>query len=363
MTIRSHTRSGVLAALLLSGALTLAACADDAADPSGSEAATESASGSGLLPAAEGTTAYPLTLDSPWGSTELDARPERIAALTPSQDDVEILAALGVTPVIASEWTTDVWIEEALPAPIPERFTTGDSQFPVEQIVAADPDLIIVLGADVSDDYDRLASIAPVLSTSQGAGDEGTVANDWESNIRRVGEVLDLEGAAQQVLDTQEQFFADYRAEHPELQGLTASYVVYYGADGGLQYHSSADSPIASVFERMGMALPENAVELAYREEVSKEQLSVIDADVIIFSDNSGGSFADITEQPLFTRLQAVQDDHLILIDNRSEEGTFVIDGVTYQGNLPWSLARSGPLSSTWAVQQLTPALERVLGD
>jgi iron complex transport system substrate-binding protein len=356
----ARARATAFGALVLAGALALTACSGSTAAEPGDDTKTEESS---ALPAAEGTTSYPLELSSPWGSTTLDERPERIAAVTPSQDDVEILAALGVTPILANEYSTDVWTAEALPEEIPTRYTTGDTQFPVEQIAAAEPDLIIVLGADVSDVYDKLASIAPVLSTSDASGSEQSVANDWENSIHAVGEALDLQDAAQQVLDDEEQFYADFRAEHPEFDGLTATYLVYYGAESGLQYHSTVGSPAESVFENIGFAESPNASQFEYRQVVSQELLNAVDADVIIFSDNSDGAYAEVTEQPLFQNLQAVKDGHLILIDNKAKENTFVIDGVESEGNLPWALARSGPLSATWAVLQIAPALAAALAD
>lgn len=361
MTPIRRARVGSAAALMLTGALALSACSASPASSGSEDGENAETSAASLLPEAEGDATYPMTLESPWGSTELEARPERIAAVTPSQDDVEILAALGVTPVIASEWSTDVWLDAALEEPIAERYTTGDSQFPAEQIAAADPDLIIVLGADVTDDYDKLASIAPVLSTAEEIGSEMSIANDWDANIRRVGEVLDLEQAAEQVLEDEEAFFADFREAHPEFEGLTASYLVYYGEEGGLQYHSSPDGPTASVFERMGFAENPLAADFTYRQEVSEELLSAVDADVIVFSDNSEGNHATVTEQPLFQKLQAVEDGHLVLVDNRN--GTFAIDGEEHEGNMPWAFARSGPLSSAWAAEQLAPALQNALQD
>ncbi|MFT3860418.1 ABC transporter substrate-binding protein [Micropruina sp.] len=359
MMNRTAARVG---AVLFAGALALSACAAPA-QTSGSPAASSAASSStpALVPAAEGKTTYPLTLDTQWGSTELKQRPERIAAVTPSQDDAEILAALGVTPVLANEYTKDVWLEEALSQPIPNRFNSDDATFPVEQIAKAEPDLIVVLNTDLTDDFAKLSTVAPVLAINQSAGTEGTVANDWEANIRRIGEVLDLQAAAQKVLDDEEAFFANFRTENPDLAGLTASYVVYYGDSGGLQFHSSVGSPAESVLERMGLAQNPNAATFKYRQEVSQELLATIDADVIIFSDNSGGKHAKLTKQPLFKKLKAVQADHLILIDNQSKSNTFVIDGVSYDGNLPWALARSGPLSGTWAASKLAPALKATL--
>ncbi|GAB3599009.1 ABC transporter substrate-binding protein [Microbacterium tumbae] len=356
----TRARSGALGALVLAGALALSACSATTTPSTTSPTGDESDSG---LPAAEGTTSYPLELGSPWGTTTLEQRPERIAAITPSQDDVEALAALGVTPVLANEYSTDAWVERALTEEIPERYSSADTSFPVEQIAAADPDLIVVLGADVSAEYDKLAAIAPVLSTAESSAGEQSVANDWEKTLTAIGEALDLQAAAQDALDAEEQFFEDFRAEHPEFDGLTASYVVYYGAESGLQYHSTEGSPAGGVLAEMGFAPNPNAAELEYRGVVSNEMLSTIDADVIIFSDNSDGAYAEVTDSPLFQNLAAVQDEHLILIDNRAADGVFVIDGVEHEGNLPWALARSGPLSATWAAEQLAPALADALAE
>ena len=360
MTMTSRVRASAFGALALAGLLAIGACSTGTTQSSPPAPPSASATASSLVPAPEGKTTYPLTLDTQWGSTDLKQRPERIAAVTPSQDDAQILAALGVTPVIVSEFTTDVWFTEVLSQPVPFAFSTADAKFPVEQIAKAEPDLIVVLNSDLTDDYAKLSSVAPVLAVKE-AGTEGSIANDWKNNILRIGEVLDLQGSAQKVLDDEEAFYAAFRAEHPELGGKTASYVVYYGETGGLQYHSSKGSPAASVLERMGLASNPNAEKLTYRQEVSQELVSTIDADIIIFSDNSDGNYATVTEQPLFAKLKGVQDGHLILIDNRAEEETFVIDGVTYEGNLPWALARSGPLSGTWAAGKLAPALKATL--
>lgn len=359
MTQITPARTTALGALVLAGVVVLSGCAANTASADASD--TDTSAATEFVPAGEGTTTYPLTLDSPWGSTELTERPVRIAAVTPSQDDVEILAAIGVTPVLANEWSTDAWVENALTTPIPARYTTGDSTFPVEQIAKADPDLIIVLGADVSDAYEKLSAIAPVLSTSSGTGGEATVANDWETNVLRVGEALDLQDAAQHALDDEDAFFEDFRAEHAEIDGLTAAYLVYYGEEGGLQYHSSPDGPATTTLENMGFSPNPTASDFSYRQEISEELISSIDADVIVFSDNSDGNYATITEQPLFQKLPAVENGRLILIDNRATDGTFVIDGVEGTGNLPWALARSGPLSGTWAASQLAPALASAL--
>jgi len=355
----TRARSGAFGALVLAGAIALTGCSSDAAAEG---AASTPEASSGTLPAAEGTTSYPLELSSPWGSTTLEERPERIAAITPSQDDVEALVAIGVTPILVSEDQTDVWVQRELDDVIEGRFSVTDGGFNVEQIAAADPDLIVVLGADVSADYDKLAAIAPVLSTATSSEGESSVANDWATSLTAVGEALDLSAAAEQALADEEDFFAAFREEHPEFEGKTASYVVYYGAESGLQFHSTEDSPAGLTLSRMGFGISDNATDLDYRATISNEMLSAIDADVIIFSDNSDGAHADLTESALFQNLSAVQNDALVIVENHSVDGYFTIDGTQYDGNLSWGLARSGPLSSTWAAEQMAPALADVLG-
>lgn len=344
-------------AAVLAGALALVGCGMDSS-AGGSGKSEEAAQGSALLPAAEGKVTYPLTLETPWGKTELKQRPTRIAAVTPSQDDVEVLAALGVTPYLAGE-TTEVWVEEALAQPIPKHFTRGDEDIPVEQVAAAEPDLIIVLGTDLAENYEKLSAIAPVLATAQAGAAEARVANDWSASVKRVGEALDLKDAAEKALDDQSKFFADFRTEHPEFTDVTASYVVYYGADNGLQFHSAIGSPSELVLEGMGLAPAPRAAELKYRQDISNELLSSIDADVILFSENSDGAHKTLTEQPLFQQLGAVKAGKLMMFENFG--GTYAIDGELHQGNLPWALARSGPLSSVWAAEQLAPELSAVV--
>lgn len=79
------------------------------------------------LPAAEGTVSYPMTLDSPFGSTTLTERPDRIAVISPSTVDTDALVALGVTPVMAADtvelepWIPKKTIEGSRPSGPPRR--------------------------------------------------------------------------------------------------------------------------------------------------------------------------------------------------------------------------------------------------
>lgn len=362
-TVTTRRKASTVGGALLAITLVLSGCAAQGGTSGSQSASDETVDTPSALrmPEGEGQAEYPMTLETPWGTTEVTERPQRIAAITPSQDDLEILGALGVSPVIATDRPLNAWLEGRLPTEIETQYSTGDSQFPAEVIALAKPDLIIALGADLSADYERLSSIAPVLATPAQSGAGQRLANDWESNVRLVGETLDLQQTAEEVLDGEKSSFEDIRTAYPEFRDLTVSYVVDYGDEVGLQFHSSEGSPAATTLERMGFAASNpNADELGYREVVSPEMLSAIDADVIIYSGQIGQDPADITQDPLFQKLSAAQNDRVVLIENR--DSSFVIDGEEHDGNLPWALARSGPLSSPWAAEKIAPAISSVLG-
>lgn len=363
-TVRNRGKAGIIGGAVLAATLILSGCSGESGATESSSASEEVAENTSAaqLPEAEGQTEYPITLETPWGTTELTDRPQRIAAITSSQDDLEILGALEVSPVISTDRPLNAWLEGRLPVDIETTYSTGDNQFPVEEIAKAKPDLIIALGADLSDHYERLSSIAPVLAASDQAEGGQRAANDWESNVRLVGEALDLQDAAEGVLEEEKASFDEFRTEYPEFEGLTVSYIVDYGDEVGIQYHSSEGSPAATTLEGMGFAASNpNAEDLSYREVVSREMLSSVDADVIIYSGQIGEDPADILDDPLFQKLSAAENDQVVLIENLND--SFIIDGEEYEGNLPWALARSGPLSSPWAAEKLAPAISAALED
>jgi iron complex transport system substrate-binding protein len=361
-TVPNRGKTGAVGAAALAVAIVLSGCATQSgAAESASDEAQDGASAN-LLPEGEGQTEYPMTLETPWGSSDLTERPLRIAAITPSQDDLEILGALDVAPVLSTDRPLNAWMEGRLPAEIETTYTAGDDQFPAEEIALAEPDLIIALGVDLGDQFDQLSSIAPVLATAAQTGAGQRVANDWEANTRAIGEALDLQQAADDALGQEESSFETFRTDYPEFEDLTVSYVVDYGEEVGIQYHSSEGSPAATTLERMGFAaVNPNAEDLGYREVVSREMTSSIDADVVVFSGKIGEDPAQIMDDPLFQKLDAAQEGHVVLIENR--DSSFVIDGEEHEGNLPWGLARSGPLSSPWAAEAIAPAISATLAD
>lgn len=358
MTVLGSRRrtSGTLLAGVIAALLVLTGCSTGDGDeaPSGSGA-------EGDLPAAEGTTEYPLALETAWGETVLEERPDRIAAISPTARDVELLAMLGVTPVIAPQPVERAtWTLDALPGEIETIYEADASGItPHEAVAAAEPDLIIVFGKSIADEYEQLSAIAPIVGAPT---EEAATLADWKAELRAIAAALDLSGAAEEAIAAHDDWFETVRAENPEFEGLTATYLVQYSAESGLHYFSSTGSDPEQLLLDLGFEPNPLAEGFVDDPLVSSELLSQIEADVLIVANTSNSE--DELEQvltgtELFQNLDVVQrGDYAIL--NSTESG-YEFDGEEYEGNLAWALAASGPLGKQWAAEQLVPVLQSAL--
>lgn len=337
--------------------LAMAACSG----ASGGGGDSDGAGAEGDLPTAEGITSYPLTLATAWGETELTERPRRIAAVSPTGRDSELLALLGITPVIAPE-TVDraLWTLDAMPAEIPETFP-GDSDgiTPHETVAAARPDLIVVFGKSLSGEFDQLSAIAPVLAATS---EEEALEADWRTELTALGEALDLAGTAATAIEDHETWFATARDENPEFDGLTSTYAVQYAEEWGLAYFSSTGSDSEQLFLDLGFAPNPLAEQFVEDDAVSAELISELDADVLVIANNTEveGEFGRLlTDQELFGKLEVAQDGHVAVLD-MADDG-YGYEGEEHEGNLAWALAQGGPLGKQWAAEQLIPILQATL--
>ncbi len=340
--ISSLAASIVLAALVLTGCSTSPTSADGA-DSSDS-----------LLPAAEGTTEYPFTLETAWGETVLEERPERIAVVTSGGVDTQVLLSLGVTPTLASDLVTrSVPTMEAISTEIETLYESDfDNPYPLETIAANNPDLIIATNDDLTDVYDDLSEIAPVLAHSDAADIDQIT---WQDRIALIGEALDLSDDAANVVSDTDEFFANFREEYPEFDGLTASKITVYGGDYGMYY--DAEATTTTLLSQMGFASnPVDEQFLGNDGDISAEMIGLLQSDVLIIGYNEGTDIDSLlTGQSLYQTLPAVQNGHSIVIE--SLDSSYVVNDVESDGELGWDIARSGPLSSPWAATRLAEVI------
>ncbi|MFT4213692.1 MAG: ABC transporter substrate-binding protein [Microbacterium sp.] len=343
--VRTFRSTAVLAALL-TGGLALAGCSTSVAPET---TATDTAS---LLPEAEETTTYPLTLETSYGETVLDERPERIAVIGGLGDQESVLA-LGITPVVGSDDVAYPWVSDTGLADIETFVNPWADSFDFEALAAADPDLIVASTyGNLETDFERLSDIAPVLAVDS----IGDYSWDWRELVSAVGEATDLAARASEEIAETESATTDAAAAHPEYAGHTVGIIINRGEEYGIEFVNVAGSPAEELLTDLGFAEHPNVEELSSFEwgEVSLENIGLVDADALLVARHGGdGSIEDATDwlegNALYQKLTAVQGGTVAYLDPSEETGTL---------DLAWALSYPNVLSNRWTVAEFTDAFE-----
>lgn len=345
MSVTPARLSGVLVGSLVA-LLALVGCTgtDPASDPA--------ASGVSLLPAAEGTTTYPLTLSTAYGETVLEERPERIAVIG-GLGDQESVIGLGIVPVVGSDdfaysWETGTTFDDVTTFVDPWADT-----FAFEEVLAADPDLIVASTyGNLESDFARLATIAPVLAVET----VGDYEWDWRELTLAVGEATDLAASAAKEIAITEQSITDAAASHPEYDGRTIGIIINRGQEVGIEFVNTDDSTAAELLEQLGFAAHPQHEQLSALDggDVALENIGLIDADALLVAQHGGDGTAQeaaawLDASPLFQKLGAVQAGKVSSIDLGDDSEV---------RDLAWSLAYPNVLSLRWTVDAFQTAFE-----
>jgi iron complex transport system substrate-binding protein len=283
--------------LAVAAALTLTACG-------GSE---ETGSGAGAT--ASSDAAFPRTVEHAMGETEIQKRPERVVVL--DTGELDSVLSLGVTPVGAV--TTDVsagflsYLADG--AEGVERVGTI-AEPNLETIAALQPDLILSNKVRHEDLYAQLSQIAPTVFAER-------VGAVWKDNFTLAAEALGLDDEAATALEEYEQQAAELGVSLGAAAGTTVSAMRF--VEGTIRVYTPA-SFIGTVLADVGLdqlELPTG--EVAAFAELSAEELTLADADLLLYS--SYGPVADSGETavvggPLWPRLGAVQSGGALAVED-----------------------------------------------
>lgn len=283
-----------LAALAVAAVLPLAAC--------GASAEGDTASSGGTASTGE----FPRTVEHAMGSTEIPAEPERVVVL--DTGELDSVVALDVTPVGAV--TTEVasgflsYLEDAAEG-VEQVGTIPEPN--LEAIAALRPDLILSNVVRHEALYDQLSQIAPTVF----AEEVGVV---WKDNFALAAEALGREDEAAAVLE-------EYEARAAELGESLGDQVVspIRFVEGTVRVYQP-ESFIGTVVGDMGLQLvdlPEG--EYPAFAEVSAEQLTLADADIVLHSSFGGSDESGedaVTAGPLWSRLSAVQEGRAFPVED-----------------------------------------------
>lgn len=216
----------------------------------------------GAIPAAHAQD-FPITLEHAWGSTTIEAAPQRVVTWGWGNEDAAI--ALGVVPVGipfqsygGGDDGVQPWIEGALVAAGAAAPTVLDNtgEPPFEQIAALEPDLILAVFSGVTEgQYALLSAIAPTVAYSGEAW-----STPWQEVTRTVGRALGKSAEAEVlVADTQAWLAAEFAA-HPELADITFASANDY--DGAMAVYAPLDARMKFLTD-LGLTMDPSVAALA----------------------------------------------------------------------------------------------------
>lgn len=327
------TRRTALTWSLISVAGLVAGCAGDAP---GTDA------GAAAGPAEPG--AFPVTLEHVHGSTTVTSAPSRVAAV--GLGDADVLLALGVMPVLVPVWTGSTddgvgeWAEPHLGGAAPVPLADATTDFDLESIAAARPDLIVAVNNAIEEDtYRKLAAIAPTVLHAPGQTDW---ALPWKDVTTRIGSAVGMPGRAASEIREVEEVFARTRAEHPQFAERTAALVRVL--EGGTLRVFSPTSARGQLLTEMGFG-PVAGVRDAFGGElyvdVAAENLSQVEGDLLVV-DNYAKAEAVLAAVPTFAALEVVRSGGMIGLDPVTSDAVSMPNSLTIPFVIDEMLERIG---------------------
>ena len=327
-------RTAAATAMVALAALALAGCASASADD---DTATGSASGDG----------FPVTIEHAFGETVIESKPERVATVSWSNQEVPL--ALGIVPVGMAEvtWGDDdgdgvlPWVEDQLDelgAETPVLFDETDS-IDFEAVADTQPDVILAAYSGLTqEEYDTLSKIAPVVAYPEVAW--GT---SYEDMIRLNSTALGLAEEGDALIEELHGEVDDALAAHPELADATVLFSYIDPSDlSQIGFYTSLDTRPGFLSD---LGLPEPAVVTeesdgeAFYATVSSEQADrFADVDVFVtYGDASGSIIAQLQADPLLSQIPAIAEGRIAIL----EESTPLA-----------ASANPSPLSIGWGVEE-----------
>lgn len=254
---------------------------------------------------------FPLSIEHKFGTSIIEERPERVASIDYAGADD--LLALGIQPVTIRYWYGDydsvVWPWASPSLTTEPTILRGELDF--EAIAAAQPDVIIGLWSGISsEDYERLSLIAPVVAVPDGVGD---YALPWDERAMIAARAAGVEELGQEKVQKIRDQLADVKANHPEWQGKNVAVATAWDGTPGV-YASNDIRPL--LLANMGLGTPQkidDAVGDAFWAELSPEDLTPLDTDVLIWL-ASTGEFGPIDELAARPFLNVVKDGREVFL-------------------------------------------------
>ncbi len=288
---------------------------------------------------------FPLTLEHSFGTTVIEAAPERVASVDYAGADD--LLALGIQPVTIRYWYGDhpravwPWADPLLESDAPV-ILRGDLDF--EAIAATDPDVIIALWSGIDQEqYDKLSLIAPVVAVPEGVDAFGL---PWDTRALLTGEAMGRAAEAQALVDAIRSQMAGIAAAHPDWQGLTSAVAhnwegtpgAYTATDIRPQVMTALGFTNAPAIDAMVTEPDQFVVDL------SPEDLSPLNVDLLLWVTDQAG-FPHVMDMAARAYMPAVQEGREVFVD----------------AELTSAFSHASLLALPYALDRMVPMIEAAL--
>jgi iron complex transport system substrate-binding protein len=325
----------ILSAVAASAALVLTGCS------AGGSAAPSSSAGDGG--------AFPVTVKSALGDATIEARPKRIATWGWGAQD--IVLALGIVPVAMPAFPYggdkqgvlpwDAERIEQLGGKTPQILDAQSGEVPFEEFVTAKPDVILAPYSGLTQtEFDTLSKIAPVV-----AYPEKPWATSWRDQTAIVGKALGMTKQADALVTKTEDTVSALAAKYPVLEDKTFFYAAA-NEPGKLNVYRAED-PRVQLLNDLGLKNSPSIASLdaskgdgSFFYQLSDENLSKIDTDLLVMYFDKQSSVDAFTSDPLVAAMPAVKEGRFAPIVGESFVAATSAPSVL---SIPWMLDRYVP--------------------
>lgn len=318
-------------------ALALSACGGGSTTASGttsagssaasSAASSTAASGSTEASGSSSTTSgFPVTITHAFGQTTIDSAPERVASWGWGSADAAL--ALGVVPVAMAQQTYGGNAEGVLPwvadkltelgAATPALLPNNGTDAPIEQILAAKPDVLLAQYSGLTQvEYDRLTQAGVKVI----AYPDKPWSTPWRDVVTITGQVLGKTAEAETVLKDIDAEIAQRASANPEFAGKSMAAALYSG--GSLYVYTPAD-PRVQFTQDLGFTTPDSVTSLDTKEAsfyftLAPEQFGSLNADVLLMYGSTDDEVNSFLASPEAKLLPQVNGGKIAKVTGESE--------------------------------------------
>ncbi|GAA2772574.1 iron-siderophore ABC transporter substrate-binding protein [Saccharopolyspora taberi] len=259
---------------------------------------------------------FPVEIPHRYGRTAIPAAPKRVVSLGITDHDV--LLPLGVVPAGLTQWGpwdsgVGPWVEPMLGGQRPKLL---GSEVNIESVIGLTPDVVIALqSALTQDQYSRLTSFGPVVAQPPGTIDYGV---NWRVQAETVGQALGKQAEVADLIKRTQEHIDRTRAANPAFEGRT--HVTVRTDSAGTYAAYTKDDARTHLLEQLGLKLSPAIQSMnsggKFNVKVSKEQVSLLDADVVVVTTAKPTDVAAVRADPLLNNLPAAKRGALVVLDD-----------------------------------------------